>query len=281
MLLADLEGFSRKEISDILDIPIRYRHVTASPGKKAMQKSLWEYAVNRGLVPEGRGATMSGHECDDALTHLYQYLDQDRNHHIRVIRAHLEDCSGCLRGFDFEARLQIVVRERLAEEVHPSSWSGCLARSPARRHLPSSALGCASDEAIQPHRDTRRPRRCSRIFLRGASPGDRGDRGGTSTTSGRRAGPASGVEPAVPMTTPEPTESLPDWTYRYMIPTGIVLAVLVIVMTTIQYFTRVVRKRYRIVKSDLQPAWIGPSRRKDRRDLPLPRPTTDLPSRQT
>ena len=33
-----------------------------------------------------------------------------------------------------------------------------------------------------------------------------------------------------------------------MIPTGIVLAVIVIVMTTIQYFTRVVRKRYRVVK---------------------------------
>jgi hypothetical protein len=34
-----------------------------------------------------------------------------------VIRAHLEDCSGCLKSFDFEARLQIVVRERLAEDV--------------------------------------------------------------------------------------------------------------------------------------------------------------------
>ena len=70
----------------------------------------------------------------------------------------------------------------------------------------------------------------------------------TSTTVADEPAPTSGIEPAVPMTTPEPTESLPDWTYRYMIPTGIVLAVLVIVMTTIQYFTRVVRKRYRIVK---------------------------------
>jgi hypothetical protein len=36
-----------------------------------------------------------------------------------VIRTHLEDCSWCLKGFDFEARLQIVVRERLAEDVPP------------------------------------------------------------------------------------------------------------------------------------------------------------------
>jgi anti-sigma factor (TIGR02949 family) len=61
---------------------------------------------------------MSGHECDDALTNLYQYLDREIEVSTsEVIRAHLEDCSGCLKSFDFEARLQIVVRERLAEDV--------------------------------------------------------------------------------------------------------------------------------------------------------------------
>jgi anti-sigma factor (TIGR02949 family) len=61
---------------------------------------------------------MSGHECDDALTNLYQYLDREiEASTTEVIRAHLEDCSGCLKSFDFEARLQIVVRERLAEDV--------------------------------------------------------------------------------------------------------------------------------------------------------------------
>jgi anti-sigma factor (TIGR02949 family) len=63
---------------------------------------------------------MSGHECDDALTNLYQYLDKEMEEATStVIRAHLEDCSGCLKSFDFEARLQIVVRERLAEDVPP------------------------------------------------------------------------------------------------------------------------------------------------------------------
>jgi anti-sigma factor (TIGR02949 family) len=61
---------------------------------------------------------MSGHECDDALTNLYQYLDREIEASTsEVIRAHLEDCSGCLKSFDFEARLQIVVRKRLAEDV--------------------------------------------------------------------------------------------------------------------------------------------------------------------
>ncbi|MGH8949904.1 MAG: zf-HC2 domain-containing protein [Acidimicrobiia bacterium] len=63
---------------------------------------------------------MSGHECDDALTNLYQYLDKEiETTTYEVIRAHLEDCSGCLRSFDFEARLKVVVRERLSEDVPP------------------------------------------------------------------------------------------------------------------------------------------------------------------
>ncbi|MGH8914573.1 MAG: hypothetical protein ACRDZM_08680 [Acidimicrobiia bacterium] len=58
----------------------------------------------------------------------------------------------------------------------------------------------------------------------------------------------SDVEPAVPVTTPPPDDAQLDWTYRYMIPTAIVLAVIVVLVTTVQYFTSVVRKRYRIVK---------------------------------
>jgi len=61
---------------------------------------------------------MSGHECDEALTQLYTYLDRELEvTSYEVIRTHLEDCSGCLRSFDFETRLKIVVRERLSEEV--------------------------------------------------------------------------------------------------------------------------------------------------------------------
>ena len=61
---------------------------------------------------------MSSHECDDALTNLYLYLDREIEATTsEVIRAHLEDCTGCLRSYDFEARLKIVVRERLSEEV--------------------------------------------------------------------------------------------------------------------------------------------------------------------
>ena len=72
-----------------------------------------------------------------------------------------------------------------------------------------------------------------------ASAGEGSDPSGASTGE---------IEPAVPITVPEETEAQLDWTYRYMIPTAIALGIVVIVLTSAQYFTQVVRKRYRIVK---------------------------------
>ncbi len=53
VLLADLEGFSYKDIAEILDIPIGTVMSRLHRGRKAMQKALWEYAQSRGLLPEG------------------------------------------------------------------------------------------------------------------------------------------------------------------------------------------------------------------------------------
>ena len=60
VLLADVEGFSYKEIADILDVPIGTVMSRLSRGRKAMHKSLYEYAVRRGLTqpPEGNGRTI-------------------------------------------------------------------------------------------------------------------------------------------------------------------------------------------------------------------------------
>ena len=53
VLLADLEGFSYKEIAEILDIPIGTVMSRLHRGRKAMQKVLWDYAQSRGLLPDG------------------------------------------------------------------------------------------------------------------------------------------------------------------------------------------------------------------------------------
>jgi hypothetical protein len=54
--------------------------------------------------------------------------------------------------------------------------------------------------------------------------------------------------PAVEIPDEAAAETIPDWTYRYMIPTTLVLAAVVILLTSIRYFTNVVRRRYRTVQ---------------------------------
>jgi len=64
VLLADVEGFSYKEIAEILDIPIGTVMSRLHRGRKALQKALYDYAVGHGLAdrPEDPGDA----EVDDA-----------------------------------------------------------------------------------------------------------------------------------------------------------------------------------------------------------------------
>jgi RNA polymerase sigma-70 factor (ECF subfamily) len=50
VLLADVEGFAYKEIAEILDIPIGTVMSRLHRGRKALQKRLYEFAVERGIV---------------------------------------------------------------------------------------------------------------------------------------------------------------------------------------------------------------------------------------
>ncbi|HEU4320442.1 MAG TPA: hypothetical protein VFS66_10225 [Acidimicrobiia bacterium] len=58
----------------------------------------------------------------------------------------------------------------------------------------------------------------------------------------------SGLSPAVDAGVEEAPPAEVDWTYRYMVPTGLALAALIVLIVSIKYFTDVVRKRYRIVE---------------------------------
>ena len=51
VLLADVEGFSYKEIAEITDVPIGTVMSRLHRGRKQLQKRLWDFAVERGLVP--------------------------------------------------------------------------------------------------------------------------------------------------------------------------------------------------------------------------------------
>jgi RNA polymerase sigma-70 factor (ECF subfamily) len=53
VLLADVEGFSYKEIAEILDIPIGTVMSRLHRGRKQLQKRLYDFAAERGLAPVG------------------------------------------------------------------------------------------------------------------------------------------------------------------------------------------------------------------------------------
>ena len=50
VLLADVEGFAYREIADILEIPVGTVMSRLHRGRKAMQRALYLFAVDRGLV---------------------------------------------------------------------------------------------------------------------------------------------------------------------------------------------------------------------------------------
>jgi RNA polymerase sigma-70 factor (ECF subfamily) len=50
--LADVEGFSYKEIAEILDVPIGTVMSRLHRGRKSLQKALWEKVRERGLVTD-------------------------------------------------------------------------------------------------------------------------------------------------------------------------------------------------------------------------------------
>jgi RNA polymerase sigma-70 factor, ECF subfamily len=62
VILADVEGFAYKEIAEMLDIPIGTVMSRLHRGRKAMQKALHSYALERGLADPGPEPTNSNTE---------------------------------------------------------------------------------------------------------------------------------------------------------------------------------------------------------------------------
>jgi RNA polymerase sigma-70 factor (ECF subfamily) len=66
VLLADVEGFSYKEIAEILDIPIGTVMSRLHRGRKSLQKQLYEFATSRGLTGRSRTtADPDGHDGEN------------------------------------------------------------------------------------------------------------------------------------------------------------------------------------------------------------------------
>jgi RNA polymerase sigma-70 factor (ECF subfamily) len=60
VLLADVEGFSYKEIAEMIDVPIGTVMSRLHRGRKAMHKKLYEFAEQRGLVAANESQPAKG-----------------------------------------------------------------------------------------------------------------------------------------------------------------------------------------------------------------------------
>lgn len=54
--------------------------------------------------------------------------------------------------------------------------------------------------------------------------------------------------PAIVIEDEEEVQEDPQWTYKFLIPTSIAIATLVIIGNIVQYFRQVTKKRYKVIK---------------------------------
>ena len=147
VLLADVEGFSYKEIAEILDIPIGTVMSRLHRGRKALQKPLYEFAVRRGLadddpIPMHRpdvardGRPRCGRQrrldrrpatdCNEALRELYEYLDGELTDDARrIIAPAPRRLRAVLRGLRLRGRAaQVVIAHSAATRCPRRSRPG-------------------------------------------------------------------------------------------------------------------------------------------------------------
>ena len=117
--LADVEGFAYKEIAEMLDIPIGTVMSRLHRGRKGLEKRLHDFVVDQHLISTTPEGVLMGHECDDLLHELADFLhgELDRRPARRSSRDHLEDCPPCLETADFQAQLRQLIAKRCREEV--------------------------------------------------------------------------------------------------------------------------------------------------------------------
>lgn len=66
VILADVEGFAYKEIAEMLEIPIGTVMSRLHRGRKAMQKALYDYAVENGIARAAIAASAEGNDPTDS-----------------------------------------------------------------------------------------------------------------------------------------------------------------------------------------------------------------------
>lgn len=77
----------------------------------------------------------------------------------------------------------------------------------------------------------------------GAALAQEAGEGGGEATEG-----AAAPEPAIAVPDDAPQEPDPEWSYRFLVPTALLLGTAAVVGAVVMYFVRVTRNRYRVIK---------------------------------
>lgn len=135
-VLADLEGCSYREMSEILGIPLGTVMSRLFRARQQLQRGLWEYCVRTGQCRAPTPAALAPSlptECADACRQIYLYLDRAVNTAVLdAIDNHLARCRQCCDRFQFQQRLTATVREALQVAEIPPSFLETLHKIVAR-----------------------------------------------------------------------------------------------------------------------------------------------------
>jgi RNA polymerase sigma-70 factor (ECF subfamily) len=120
VILLAAEGFTYREIADVLDIPVGTVMSRLHRARALLQKSLWDYCVQIGRCRPGPPAAPLSGPCADACHSLYRYLDGAlEGETLRAVQAHLSVCRQCCSRLEFQRRLEMTVRAELGRRRLP------------------------------------------------------------------------------------------------------------------------------------------------------------------
>ena len=130
MLLADVEGFSYKEIAEMIDMPIGTVMSRLHRGRKAMQQEV--VRLRRASAGCSRPAIRRTDESTDQWLIATRRSGSSRpsstascrDEAIEAIHAHLEGCPDCLQAFDFHAELRTVIAAKCRNDEMPPGLLG-------------------------------------------------------------------------------------------------------------------------------------------------------------
>ena len=247
VLLADVEGFSYKEIAEIMDVPIGTVMSRLHRGRKQLQKRLWDFgrgtwsgaagspapapetAGHRGGIGDGWTATRRSTASTATSTASSPSGGAGRS------RRHLDKCPPCAQGFDFEIELRQVVSTKCRDEVPARAPAAHRRGARPRLSAPTGRRRPGSTAVAAPFYDDRALHRRS-VAREQAPSASSADRTRASLLS--LAAPAGAATPASPTTQYK-------WFYWIAPILARELRRSSLVMLGVGYYVKVLRPKYR------------------------------------